>query len=267
MFGTQAIPDWPRQHFQAGGNDPFLLYVIFGANVRDLNISRSRYRCAGVPEGVDLLAYGPEQHPEVLDSFRQGYVWDEFKAKQPESAAAIETQSECVVLRGSGADSVSLNYFRDSIGVLTCLLDQGGVAIYDPQGLVWWAPDDWKGRVFEPARMTPTEHVAILLSQEADGTLWFHTRGLRKFGRPDLSMHHAEPRHQDAVVEMFNRFIEYQAFGGRIPEGQKVRMNSLPDDLVCIHGGHEDDPDFNNIHVEIKRPSVDLFRARTTFVD
>jgi len=78
---------------------------------------------------------------------------------------------------------------------------------------------------------------------------------LRKFGRPDLSLHHVPDAYEKAAIELCNRFIELQALGGRIPEGQEVRMVSLPDGLVCHYQGSLDDPDFNNVHVEIRFPA------------
>ena len=51
---------------------------------------------------------------------------------------------------------------------------------------------------------------------------------------------------------MFNRFILLQAEGARIAEGQEIRMASLPSGLTCHHAGRMDDPDFNNVHVEIR---------------
>lgn len=52
---------------------------------------------------------------------------------------------------------------------------------------------------------------------------------------------------------MFNRFIEFQAFGGVIEEGIEIRMEGLPSGMTCHHAGDLEDPDFNNVHVEIKQ--------------
>ncbi len=62
------------------------------------------------------------------------------------------------------------------------------------------------------------------------------------------------PEYQDACVEMCNRFIEMQAFGEMVPEGQPIRMRGLPTGIVCHHQGDYDDPDFNNVHIEIRMP-------------
>jgi hypothetical protein len=64
------------------------------------------------------------------------------------------------------------------------------------------------------------------------------------------------PQHKDAVIELCNRFIEFLAFGGVIDEGQEIRMESLPSGMLCFNGGSKDDPDFNNLQVEIRWPEA-----------
>jgi hypothetical protein len=46
-----------------------------------------------------------------------------------------------------------------------------------------------------------------------------------------------------------------QANGGLIPEGEEIRISSLPTGLICHRAGDLDDPDFNNSHVEIRWPT------------
>jgi hypothetical protein len=250
-----SLEEWPRPCFEAGGGEPFLFYAIFGATTAGLQLSRSRYRCEGIPPGVEVHAYDQPSRSGMPDDFRSGHLWEELQHERPGLAAQIAAQDRCIVVRGALADAPTLNYLRDAIGLVTCLLDNGGVAVYDPLRFKWWSGPEWKQAVFEPAAPSPREHVVILASAEPDGTTWFHTRGLRKFGRPDLSIHDVPAPFGDAVIELFNRFIELQAFGGVIREGQPIRMSSLPAGMVCTHGGSEDDPDFNNVHVEVRWPA------------
>jgi len=42
--------------------------------------------------------------------------------------------------------------------------------------------------------------------------------------------------------------------GGRVPVGQEIRMAALPAGLSCQPAGSLDDPDFNNVHVEVRWP-------------
>lgn len=59
------------------------------------------------------------------------------------------------------------------------------------------------------------------------------------------------PRSLEAAVkELCNRFIDMLAFGAVIPDGQLIRMRGLPA-WKHRHAGELDDPDFNNVHVEI----------------
>jgi hypothetical protein len=149
-------------------------------------------------------------------------------------------------------DPASLDYFRDAVGLVMALLESGGVAVFDPHMFKWWSADEWREHAFEPAGAVPRHHVVRLVSDEPDGrSRWYHTRGMIKFGRPDLSVHGVVPELESAVTDLCERFIEMQAFGAVVPEGQGINMNALPPGWRCRHGGDLDDPEFNNRHLEI----------------
>lgn len=243
---------WSRPYYTSGGGDAFLFYVVYGPIPQDFSISGSRYRCDDIPEELVISSYGPASDPEVVESFRSGYLWDQFQQENMEAANDVAKQSTCLIIQGTMPDPPDLNYLRNVVGFIAWTLDVGGVGIFDPQMFKWWTPSDWRTWLFEPASAVPTHHVMILFSEEEDGTEWFHTRGMRKFGRPDLSVHQVSREFRDGIVDLFNRFIEFQAFGGIIAEGQEIKMRSLPAGMTCAHQGNEDDPDFNNVHVEIK---------------
>lgn len=245
------IESWNRRYFESGGGDAFLFYVVYGRVDMSAPLSRSKYRSGGIPQGLDVMAYGPSSGPEVPASFREGYVWEQFQASNPELADTVARQDSCTVLRGSFPDPQDLNYLRDTVGLVTHFLDHGAVAVYDPQMFQWWDPKEWRERIFDPAGPVPHNHTVILVSEEPDGTEWIHTRGLRKFGRPDISVRGVSDSQKDAFIEMCNRFIELQALGEIIPEGHEIRMPSLPEGLICRHGGDLEDPDFNNVHVRV----------------
>ena len=246
------IENWTRSYYSPGGGDAFLFYVAYGPVPNDFSVSRSKYRCDGIPDGIEISSYGPTSDPEAVGTFRSGYLWDQFQRANTRLANDVANQTECLVIRGTISDPPDLDYLRNVVGFLAWFLDCGGVAIFDPQMFKWWTPEEWRKWIFEPAAAVPTHHVMILTSDDDNGTEWFHTRGMRKFGRPDLSVHRVSADLRDGIIDLFNRFIEYQAFGGLIEEGQEIKMRSLPSGMVCTHQGHEDDPDFNNVHVEIK---------------
>lgn len=255
---------WPREHFAPGGGDAHLFFKVHGRWSGVPAISPSRHRCAGVPEGCELQQFTRASQPGVLDfGLRDDTLG---RMVRPESAAFVRKLAgadECLVLRGVVPDPEDLGYFRDAVGLVMALLEAGGVGVFDPHMFKWWSKTEWRKRVFEPAGAVPRHHVVILVSDEEDGRgRWFHTRGLLKFGRPDLSVHHVSPGLEAGVLDLLNRLIEMQAFGHVIEEGQAIRMRSLPEGWTCRHGGNLDDPDFNNRHVEIGPPAARKRRTR-----
>jgi hypothetical protein len=155
-------------------------------------------------------------------------------------------------LAGEVPDPANLDYFRDAVGLVMALLESGGIGVFDPHMFKWWSPEEWRQSAFDPAGPVPRHHVVILTSEDSEpGLKWYHTRGMRKFGRPDLSVHAVTPDIQAGVEDLFNRFIEMLAFGAVVPDGQPIRMASLPQGWRCFHRGTLEDPDFNNTHLEI----------------
>jgi hypothetical protein len=248
------LPSWPRAHFRSGGGDAHLFYKIHGAFRGVPEVSRSRHRCAGVPAGCELGMHSRDAQPDVLE-LGLGDEWfgQELRRKDRALFEAASASEQCLVLRGVVNDPPTLDYFRDAVGLVMALLESGGVAVFDPHMFQWWSADEWRARAFEPAGAVPRHHVVILVSEEPKPRRgrWYHTRGMIKFGRPDLSVHDVPKKLEAAVEDMLNRFIEMQAFGVVIPEGQEVRMNALPAGWRCRHGGDLDDPEFNNRHIDI----------------
>jgi hypothetical protein len=253
---SEGLADWPRKFYEGPGGKPFLFCVVYGTFTPMPALSRQEHRSNCVFPGLQLSHRDQDQYPDVLDRFRQGYLWEELRRHKAGLAEAVHAADECLILRGELEDQGDLNYLRDTVGLLTFLLDHGGIVVYDPWMFRWWEPDQWKDRIVRPGGAVPRQHAVILTSEEPeDASLtWFHTRGMRKFGRPDLSLHGVPSNYREAVIDLFERFIEFQAFGGVIEEGQEILMKTMPRGMTCHHAGDLDDPDFNNVHVEITPP-------------
>lgn len=257
---ADLLDSWERKYHAQYDGEAFLFYIAFGEIAHDRPLDSQKYRCDGIPAGFELMAYDTGRHGEFIGGFLQGYLWEQLIAENSSLARRIEDSPGCVVLRGGQKNPETLDYLRDCVGVLTYLLDNGACAIYDPQMFHWWSPEQWRERIFDPASPVPRRHVVILYSQEEQSPelLWVHTRGMRKFGRPDISVRRVGAAYRDAIIDLCERFIEYQAFGAVIREGYSVRMASLPPGGVAHHAGDVDDPDFNNVHVEFVWPEPGL---------
>lgn len=261
MESPLNLPDWDRKLYQPGGGDAFLFYVVFGSFQQPMTISGSRYQTAGLPEEVSLGLYERESERETLESFVQGFLARRFANDEPEVYEKVITAPQCLVVSGTVKDPDNLNYLRDTLGVVSAILDNGGIAIYDPQKFHWWSPDQWREAVLKPRQPLFNQHVSILISPEdekqgKDGPLWLHTRGMRKFGRPDLSLRNLPPEKIEAGVDLCNYLIEDQILGLNLQEGQTLDAPGLPFGITCHHRGDLEDPDFNNVHLEIRLPQV-----------
>lgn len=255
-----AILDWPRPEYQPAvdreSGDALLYYAFFGPVPEDFRLDGQAYRCAGVPRGMALDEYDRQSQPAPFEFAAQPVFAEALDALGSDTASAVRDAQECLLLHGTVADPPDLNYLRDSVGLGQFLLDHGAVAALDVQTLTWYTREQWRDRLFDPAGPVPTHHTVVLFSEdpENEGRFWYHTRGMRKFGRPDISVRNVPPDPRERVVELCNRLIAHQAFGGRVEEGREVVMDGIPQGMRFHHAGSLEDPDFNNAHVEIRFP-------------
>jgi hypothetical protein len=247
------LPSWTRPLFTPGGGNALLFYVLFGKFDLTKPLSKSKHRSNGPGKWLEVVQFDRTTRPEEFTGYQSGELWDMLTRDAPITAAESRKAQEAVAVRAEVTDPQTLDYFRDTIGVVTWLLDCGGISIYDPQRLWLWSGDEWRREIFEPGESQPQEHTVILVSDDQhEQTQWLHTRGMRQYGRPDLSVRGVGMRYMDEVTQMIERFINLQAEGGLIPEGQEIRMRSLPPGGVCHHRGNLEDPDFNNVHIAIE---------------
>jgi hypothetical protein len=241
---------WPRRHFRPGGGDAHIYYMVYGSFTDGLELSTEKYRCSGVPPGLAVSTLQASEHAEWMTFGTSDILGERLDLLGEDVSSRVRRAPACVVVKGTVEDPANLDYFRDCVGLVQALLESGGIAVCDPFMFDWWSPEAWSSRAFDPAGPVPRHHVVILTSPEDNGTEWFHTRGLVKFGRPDLSIRGVTPTTRARVIDLCNRFIELLAFGGVVPDGQLVRMAGLPE-WTCKTLGDLDDPDFNNCHIEI----------------
>lgn len=244
-------PTWPRPRFQPGGGNAMVFYALYGRFPASIQISGDEYRTAGVPPGIRIKKVTRQDLPEF--PFTGQGISRLLQPQLPEIFESIQGAPECMIITGEVPDPPDLTYLRDAIGLVTYFLDEGATAVIDPQKLGLYSPQSWREEIFEPQPPRFLNHVVILVTPEPGGTKWIHTRGLRKFGRPDLSIPAIAPAHEPAAIDLCNRLILLQAEGVVIPDGEQITTDDLPYGLTCHHAGDLDDPDYNNVHVEIRR--------------
>ena len=245
---------WPRPQWQDGGEPAFLLWFVFGDFEPDFRIDAPRYRTRGTPPGIEVVRY-VNRELEKWDGYPLAgtlgrLLWDE-NARLFERAKHAR---ECVMLRGSLADPADLDALRDLVGTITALTDLGGIAVIDPQTLSMFDAQEWRHRFFAHDAFNARAHVLILCSEDDHdaGRLHVHTRGMRKFARPDISIRNVPAAAAGIAGELAERFVDFQANGGLIEDGYAVEIDGAPEGMIVHVAGALDDPEFNNRHLALR---------------
>jgi hypothetical protein len=233
--------------------DPYALFFVFGRFDGALALSKTGHRSRGLAAGMEARSV-PLSDPSVRCLVEPDTaIGRELDRQLSHEAERVRTCRDVMILRGPHvAEGTVADAVRDIVGVVQAFLEQGGIAVVD-MAIRWRTADRFRSEIFDGPL---SGLIGILISEQGDGRLWFHTRGMRLFGRADLSLHDVQGALQPTVIDLLQRFIGMCVQGGTIATGQKIRMNGLPDDWICLRRGDLDDPDFNNIHVEIGSPPI-----------
>jgi len=249
-------PHWPRPQWTDSGEQAFLLWFVFGDFDADFKIDAERYRTRGTPAGVEVVRYVNRELAKWDGYPLAGTLGRVLYDENSRLFEQAKKAGECVMLRGAIADPVDLDAMRDLVGTITALTDLGGVAVIDPQTLSMFDAGEWRRRFFANDALNAREHVLILCSEDEDnaGRLHVHTRGLRKFARPDIGIRNVPPAAANVAGELAERFTEFQARGGLVEEGHEVEVDGAPAGMQVRLVGEFDDPEFNNRHLALHWP-------------
>lgn len=255
MTEQAAAPAWPRPYWQPADEEIVLHFYVFGHFAEDLAIPAARHGSGGLPAPVELKRYRHEALRGWEGYPLAGALGELLREDSAATFEAARAAPEVLVIRGRLPDRGNLDYLRDTLGVLAALLDVGAVAILDPQILTLLAADDWRRRYLIAGGAPPRHHVLIVRTPDQEpGRSRVRTRGLRKFGRPDIDLHRVPDGAVDGAGALCERLVELQALGAHFVDGQPLEIEGLSGELVAHRGGSLDDPQFNNSHVAFRWP-------------
>jgi hypothetical protein len=255
MSNPLYFPAWQRPHWQPSDEEIIVQFYVFG-DFQPIRVPSEQYGSDGLPEEVELSSHYHASLREWEGYPLKGPLGELFKNDAPEAFEKAIAAPQVLVLRGRFKDSADTGYLRDTFGVIAGLLDIGGVAVLDPQILTLFSADEWRKRYLIKDGAPLRHHVLILRDEEEDSDrLWIHTRGLRKFGRPDISLRDVPAQELDRAGALCQRLVELQALGAHFKQGQALEVDGVFGGLTAELGGGYDDPQFNNTYVAFYWPS------------
>lgn len=218
-----------------------------------LAVSKSRHNIDGMPPELEIINYGKqegEKQKNYIESFYQGQLGEFLKTKNSRLYDMVTACSNITVIKGEFDDTATFSYLKNTIGIIQAVTETSITAILDLQILQWFEPEEWSKRFFEPMSPNVFEQVVILASEENGGT-WLHTRGMRKFGRPDLSIRKVTPDKMELGLEIINRFIQAFAYGVIPDEKREIKVRDSASGVFGRLLGDYENMDFNNYYFEV----------------
>lgn len=221
------VETWKRTDYEEGGGAGRVFLVLFSEQDAPAvpAISRTRH---GVPSGealkhLEVAVVGADQAPDWIRAWTSGALRNLADRALGDDALRLPGARSCVRINGEVPDPTDLAYLQLAWGLARAFLENGCFAMLDAHQARWfpgkevldWAPE----RAFEIGR-----EVSVIFETDASPGYGHivHTRGLAKFGRPDLLMRGAQEAEADLAGRRLDALARRLAMGGRLRAGETV---------------------------------------------
>ncbi len=245
---------WSRKYYTKPYEPAFVFFAIYGVENAELELSKSRHNVDGFPEGLDIIFYHKDEsneQKEYIEEFLKGVYGNLLKEKSPELYQKSQQSKSMTIVTGTFEDSDNLNYLKNVIGVIKALSEKKAISVLDVQNFEFYTPEEWSTKYFLPHKLQINNHAILFFSQET-GRLWIHSRGMRTFGRPDVSLVDWPIDKMEIATDVANRFIKMYALGQYPENNVPIKIKGLPNGMTTNLKGGYDNHDFNNYFIEVK---------------
>ena len=180
---------------------------------------------------VEVLTVTREEDPQWFDGWRTESCRRIAERDLGNELAALDEATQCFVVRTQVTEPQDLGYLQSAWGIVRWLVARGGTCVMD----VWAAKYSSAATLAErpaDAAFDLAREVGWVLEtgpDSAQGFHYFHSRGMRKFGRPDL-ITEIQMNQADRMWEAMRQICEALADGWMVrtmPQGV-----DLPDGRV-----------------------------------
>lgn len=241
-----------RPYYQDTGRRPALHYAIIGARGEELRVSRSRHHVQEMPEGLGIYGLRRPENSDRMDELLGGSLGKLLEERDPALYQRAKEAQSWMLLQGEVQKDDTLDYLSNAIGFVQAAVETGAVAVLDLQALELYSPEVWQEQVFSGSHH-PYCHVYAMVSPEPEGTFWLHTRGMRKFGRPDIGMEGVPKKELERAMAVIDQMISHEARGAVFPPIVRLHLSAGRACTVFPRlAGDMEDCDYNNEHYHLR---------------
>jgi hypothetical protein len=223
---------WSRPYHESQGGTASVVLFVFADRPLDLDapVSRSRH---GIPVEFDFASVDVREHlrseaPEWLDGFFTREMLSIAEPVLGDKVGRLTDMDVVYSVRLELEEPTDLGYLQSCWGAASWLCECGAEFVHDAAAIRWHNSERIAG--LDPLRDLAMEHeIAVVLETDARPGFGYvtHTRGLVKFGRPDIVLLGAEPEDARASAALLNGLALRAARGALLQADQTVTARPL----------------------------------------
>ncbi len=246
---TTPVSTWPRTGFQpGGGRNVFQLFCFSTGPLKgDVPLSASRFGLPA-PEAMKLVEVREltrDMDSTWFDGFRAGSLRG-VATQALGDVSALDSATQLTAVLVDREDTADLSHLQAAWATAQWLVARGVSVVLDAQTNRFWKGADvaeW------PASRPFSLSIDVNVVVEAEPTSPIanvHTRGLQKFGRPDLVTRDVPGEQWDAVAGLVRALAGQLANGVVLRAGDRVNLDGKSLTLAAYKPAPESDLHLNN---------------------
>lgn len=227
------MPIWSRPQHSPGGSDAQVALIAYTTGpLAGLSVSRSRH---GVPEDAHRFPMRLDHHsredaPQRFEELDDAEIMARARMDQPVlDLDALRRARHQVRLELTMQDPDDLEYLRACWAFMRAVCDAVPVmGLLDVHASRWWTPDALRG-IPTGASFDVGREVLYAFETRADPTFGHvaYTRGMRKFGRPDVILTHRRSSQREHAGRVLAAVARAMALGARPKAGHAIALPGL----------------------------------------
>jgi len=243
---ASAIAAWERPAFHPTGGEAVITLIAFADdNVLETAPSlriRDAVPAAAPVDALDLRVHPHAESPDWIDGWRTGAL-RHIAARQLDDLGRLDAASCCYSITVTAEDPADLTHLQLAWAVAARIAAAGAFATLDVYA-VTWLPGPTVAALSPHRPFTIQQEVS--LTAETEPTPGFghavHTRGMIKFGRPDLVAGGPADRIEE-TGRILNHLARLLAEGHVLVPGQQLRIDGQRRLTVTAYVPGETAPD------------------------
>lgn len=225
---SSPIAAWRRSQFQVGGSANLFQLFVFAPGPLKTGVPMSAAHF-GLPAGdvmkhVEVREIPRAADPGWFDGFRGGSLRN-IAQEQLKDLKDLDAAGLMVAVLISRPDVADLAHLQAGWAVAQWLVARGATVLLDAQTNRFWKGEevaDWPAS--RPFALSSDVNVVVEGEPTAPSAR-IHTRGMQKFGRPDLVVEAVPAARWDAVAGLLRALAHQLADGVVYRPGQRVTVD------------------------------------------